>query len=293
MLLWSIYPNIGIDKRNQIEMIEQLPGGVAGVRQLMADFQRRGVRVLFPIMPWDTGTHALPGTLADSMVALMKQLGADGVNGDTMTGVPEHYSRSAERIGYPLVFEPEIAPKEDQLGWNLMSWGYFDYFYPLVNPGLHLSKFKWLEPRHMVHVNDRWQRNREDMLQSACELQARATADGRLLLNFDIEPKGFAAVFAKAEVPDEKLSALRLQMQAMTAQPLASFDHRWQPARQQMRVAVPTEAAASAPLGGTARRQPLPAQGLALVLPAGPAPGHLRQVFDDGTEHGPQCDDRL
>ena len=52
MLLWSIYPNIGIDKRNQIEMIEQLPGGVAGVRQLLADFQRRGVRALFPIMPW-------------------------------------------------------------------------------------------------------------------------------------------------------------------------------------------------------------------------------------------------
>jgi iron(II)-dependent oxidoreductase len=35
-----------------------MPGGVAGVRQMVADFHRRGVRVLFPMMMWDQGTRS-------------------------------------------------------------------------------------------------------------------------------------------------------------------------------------------------------------------------------------------
>jgi hypothetical protein len=39
---------MGIDDRNQLEMVKSMPGGVEGVRQMVADFHRRGVRVLFP-----------------------------------------------------------------------------------------------------------------------------------------------------------------------------------------------------------------------------------------------------
>lgn len=167
VLLWSIYPNIGIDNRNQLDMITNLPGGKEGVKRMVAEFKARGVRVLFPVMPWDTGTRDAGVPLPQGVAALMKELGADGVNGDTMTGVPLAFSQAAEAIGYPLAFEPEIAPGEDQLGWNVMSWGYFDYPYAVLNPAVHVAKFKWLEPRHMVHVNDRWQRKRDDMLQFA------------------------------------------------------------------------------------------------------------------------------
>lgn len=167
VLLWSIYPNIGIDNRNQLDMIEHLPGGKEGVKRLVADFQKEGVKVLFPVMPWDTGTAEPAQPLPEALAALMKELGADGVNGDTMTGVPEKFSLAAEAIGHPLAFEPEIAPQETQLGWNLMTWGYFDYPYAIQNPGVHLSKLKWLDTRHMVHINDRWQRDRRHMLQFA------------------------------------------------------------------------------------------------------------------------------
>jgi hypothetical protein len=57
VLVWATYPNMGIDDRNQLEMVASMPGGIDGVRQMVADFHRRGVRVLFPMMMWDEGTH--------------------------------------------------------------------------------------------------------------------------------------------------------------------------------------------------------------------------------------------
>ena len=57
VLIWSTYPNMGIDDRNQLDMVASMPGGIDGVRQMVADFHRRGVRVLFPMMMWDQGTR--------------------------------------------------------------------------------------------------------------------------------------------------------------------------------------------------------------------------------------------
>ena len=48
VLVWHIYPNVGIDNRNQYDMLRAMPGGLAGLKQMTADFHRRGVRVFFP-----------------------------------------------------------------------------------------------------------------------------------------------------------------------------------------------------------------------------------------------------
>src|SRR5258708_7170918 len=80
VLIWPTYPNMGIDDRNQLDMISSMPGGIAGVKQMVADFHRRGVRVLFPMMLWDQRTpdpkepspHALPHRLPP--------IATDGIN---------------------------------------------------------------------------------------------------------------------------------------------------------------------------------------------------------------------
>ena len=43
-----------------------------------------------------------------------------------------------------------------------MSWGYWQY-----QPVPVVSKYKWIEPRHMVNVCERWAKNRTDGLQAA------------------------------------------------------------------------------------------------------------------------------
>ena len=162
VLVWSTYPNMGIDDRNQLEMVQSMPGGVEGVRQMVADFHRRGVRVLFPMMMWDQGTHQPSQPWPDSIAALMKEINADGINGDTQDGVPLGFSLAAEKIGHPLAFEPEDGPSDEGLAWNVMTWGQYSYpFVPMVD------RFKWLETRHMVNISDRWNPDKTSDLQFA------------------------------------------------------------------------------------------------------------------------------
>jgi gamma-glutamyl hercynylcysteine S-oxide synthase len=162
VLIWPTYPNMGIDNRNQHDLIRSMPGGVAGVRQMIADFHRRGVRVLFPMMMWDQGTRAPDRSWPEEIAALMAEIGADGINGDTQDGVPLAFSLAADKSGHPLVFEPEGGPSDEALAWNLMTWGQYQFpFTPLVD------KYKWLESRHMVNISDRWNRDKTSDLQFA------------------------------------------------------------------------------------------------------------------------------
>lgn len=162
VLVWPTYPNLGVDDRNQLDMVHSMPGGVEGVRQMVADFHRRNVRVLFPMMMWDQGTRDPQEPWPEALAELMKEIDADGINGDTQDGVPLAFSKAAIDIHYPLAFEPEISPHDEALAWNVMTWGQYQFpFEPKVD------KFKWLEPRHMVNISDRWNREKTDDLQMA------------------------------------------------------------------------------------------------------------------------------
>jgi len=162
VLIWPTYPNMGIDNRNQHDMIRSMPGGVRGVRQMIADFHRRGVRVLFPMMMWDQGTRDPGKPWPQAIAEMMAEIGADGINGDTQDGVPLEFSLAAHKVNHPLAFEPELGPSDEALAWNVMTWGQYGYpFAPLVD------RYKWLEPRHMVNISDRWNRDKTDNLQFA------------------------------------------------------------------------------------------------------------------------------
>jgi iron(II)-dependent oxidoreductase len=163
VLIWATYPNMGIDDRNQQDMVRSMPGGVEGVKKMVADFHRRGVRVLFPMMMWDQGTRDPGKPWPDAVAELMKQIDADGINGDTQDGVPLAFSLAAEKVGHPLAFEPEVGLSDEALAWDVMSWGYYSKFVFVPQ----VDRFRWLEPRHMVNVCDRWNRSKTDNWQFA------------------------------------------------------------------------------------------------------------------------------
>lgn len=144
VLIWDTYPDLGVDNRNQFDRLRDLPGGIAGVKAMVSEFHRHGVKVLFPETPWDMGTRneGMPDWTAQAK--LMAEVGADGLLGDTMDGVPGSFLTASEKVGHPLVLQPEGLPAEEALAWNEMTWGYWSYpFVPMV------SRYKWLEHRHM------------------------------------------------------------------------------------------------------------------------------------------------
>lgn len=176
VLIWPTYPNMGIDNRDQFDMFHDMPGGIRGIRQMVADFHRRGVRVLFPIMLWDQGTRDIDRPETDALAEELAAVGADGVNGDTMIAMPRSFRVASDKTGHPLAFEPEHLLVDEALAYNNMNWG--QAVPALSSPSIfaskmgvfapeYVDKYKWLEPRHMTNISDRWQRNKTLDLQYA------------------------------------------------------------------------------------------------------------------------------
>ena len=139
VLIWSGYPNLGIDDRNRFDRIRDMPGGLAAVKRMVADFHRRGVRVLFPEYPWDRGTREEGTKDWVAQAGLMKEIDADGLMGDTMDGMPHSYLEASDAVHHPLALHPEGLPAEEALGWTQLTWGYWSYpFVPMI------SRYKWL-----------------------------------------------------------------------------------------------------------------------------------------------------
>lgn len=176
VLIWPTYPNMGIDNRNQFDLFHDMPGGITGIRNMIADFHRRGVRVLFPIMLWDQGTRDVGKPEADALAEELTAVGADGVNGDTMIAMPRSFREASDKTGHPLAFEPEHLLVDEALAYNNMNWG---QAVPALSspsafsgkmgifPPEYVDKYKWLEPRHMTNISDRWQRDKTLDLQYA------------------------------------------------------------------------------------------------------------------------------
>ena len=162
VLVWATYPNMGIDDRNQHDMVRSMPGGISGIKQMVADFHRRGVKVFFPMMMWDQGTRNPGKPWPDAIAEFMKEIDADGINGDTQDGVPLAFTLASDKVNHPLAFEPEVGTSDEALAWNVLTWGYYKFqFVPSID------RHRWLETRHMVHVCDRWNKNKNDNLQFA------------------------------------------------------------------------------------------------------------------------------
>ena len=125
------------------------------------------------MMLWDQGTRDLGVPESQALAQDLAAVGADGINGDTMQAVPREYRVASDKTGHPLAFEPEHLAVDEALAYNNLSWG------QAVMPGTGLSsvpepltpqlvsKYKWLEPRHMGNISDRWQRDKNLDLQFA------------------------------------------------------------------------------------------------------------------------------
>jgi formylglycine-generating enzyme required for sulfatase activity len=168
VLIWHVYPNLGVDDRNQFDLLRDLPGGIPGLRRMVEQFHSRGVKVFFPILAWDTGTRDEGAFPWISISQLLAEIGADGINFDTLESVPLSFRLASDATGHPLALEPQFEPRDESLAWTNIGWNDWVTWegkeYPFVPM---VDKTKWLETRHTVNVTDRFTRDKTDSLQHA------------------------------------------------------------------------------------------------------------------------------
>ena len=162
VLIWYVYPNIGIDDRNQTDAgprpARRARGPAAGGRRLPSP-RREGV-------PADDAMgqrHRAEGVPDwDAVAELAKAVGADGVNGDTYNGVPRAF-RDASRRDRPSAGVPARVGALRRRAADVEQAELGQGVRPRSMPAV--SKLKWLEPRHMINIENRWARDRTDDLQ--------------------------------------------------------------------------------------------------------------------------------
>jgi gamma-glutamyl hercynylcysteine S-oxide synthase len=125
------------------------------------------------VMVWDQGTRdeVVPDWIASTR--LMADLGADGINGDTLYDFPRIFRTASDETGHSVALEPQVpsAKPNEALAWDNLSWNDWvilsergGWQYPFVP---QVTADKWLESRHMVNICDRWAHDKTDDLQHA------------------------------------------------------------------------------------------------------------------------------
>jgi hypothetical protein len=159
VVLWHAYPVIGIDDRNQFDFYRDVPG----LRDVVAEFQARGVRVFLDYNPWDTGTRRAPHDDAEELALLATELGADGMFLDTMKEGDSRLVSALLDNDPPQVLEGESRLPNARVEDHQLSWA--QWFADSTAPGV--QRARWFERRHMTHATRRWNRDHSDELQSA------------------------------------------------------------------------------------------------------------------------------
>jgi formylglycine-generating enzyme required for sulfatase activity len=184
---WPTYTNMGVDDRNQFDMIRSMPGGLPAVARLVKEFHSAGVKVLWPYHPWDISTRrelcgdsgpqsvaaldctpSAPLDDASAVSAILLATGADGVNGDTMSEFShQFYVRTKNVTGRPIGLQPESGESIDALAWSTIMWaeGWDNTPPPSWNPmdgdvWPPVSAAKMISESYMVQLTDRWAQNK-------------------------------------------------------------------------------------------------------------------------------------
>jgi formylglycine-generating enzyme len=159
VVLWHAYPVIGIDERNQFDFYRDVPG----IRELVAAFHERDVRVFVDYNPWDVGTRREVAGDASAVADLVRRLDVDGVFLDTMKEALPGLRSAVDEVRPGVCFEGESTLPLTRVHDHHLSWA--QWFADSSVPGV--LRARWFEQRHMLHHTRRWNRDHSEELRSA------------------------------------------------------------------------------------------------------------------------------
>lgn len=170
VVLWPTYPQLGFDNRTQYSFYRNLPGGVAGLKQLCNELHQLGKKLMIAYNPWDNIARNQGKTDEDELLDLLTETGADGVYLDTISNV-EGFFQQMQKANAGAVFQSEIPIRPEVLNQVHQSWlevGWNEKYKNLEFGEVPLLvRNRWLEQRHMIYRLSRFSHEQSTLLQNA------------------------------------------------------------------------------------------------------------------------------
>ncbi len=162
ILLWHDYPRMGIDNRDQFDMYEDLPGGLAGLREMVDRAHARDVQVFIPYKPWDIMKGRRDYFRQEARVA--EAIGADGIFLDTMSKSDRAFRDALDTVSPDMVFVSEGRPDLEAAQLVTGSWNQQG---TATNEMPNVDLFRFVFPEHNVHNINRAARKRDKLIYNA------------------------------------------------------------------------------------------------------------------------------
>ncbi len=164
VVLWHAYPRIGIDDRNQYDFYREMPGGLAGLRNVVTQFHQHGIKVFIAYYPWDKATRREDKSDPEILADILEAIDGDGIFLDTMKAAGSDFTKYFDDFNKQgIALESELALDVEEIGQHHLSWA--QWFNDKFIPGV--LRNKWFEPRHMQHQIARWNDDHSTELQLA------------------------------------------------------------------------------------------------------------------------------
>ncbi len=152
VVLWNNYPLSGVDARTQFDYFDDLPGGLDGLTRAVADFHRRGVRVLIDHKPWVPGLPPGMRDDAEGFARLVARCGLDGVYLDCSNGPSDRLREAIGALGPDKAFCSEAPARAEPWGHESQSWQQMTD--DSAAPGIYRNR--WLDRNHLVYETRRY-----------------------------------------------------------------------------------------------------------------------------------------
>lgn len=113
--IWPTWPRLGLDKRNQWDLYDDLPGGTEQLRNFAEVARQEGTKFFIAYNPWDKSTRQEDPYAG--MSRLIRETGADGVVLDTRGSSSDEIQEAADSVRDGVVMYSEgMAVVEDMPG---------------------------------------------------------------------------------------------------------------------------------------------------------------------------------
>lgn len=152
VVLWNNYPLSGVDRRDQFDYFNDLPGGLDGLKGAVADFHRRGVRVMIDHKPWVPGVPDGFISANRALAYIVEYCDLDGVYLDCGSHPKPDLKEYLEAIGPDKVFAAEATTPLEHISYQPMSWCQFTD--DSQAPGI--MRNHWLERNFMLYETRRY-----------------------------------------------------------------------------------------------------------------------------------------